>query len=145
MSVLHKIYIKDIMTKNLITIGFNDPFSRVWDKIRTHKIRHIPVVNKSGELRGLISQRDLYRTVSPKKRIEDEGLFYSKERLDEYLIEQVMTAEVCTLTPSHTVGCAMDIIVKKKYGCIPIVDEKGILVGIITPIDILRAIANDYL
>lgn len=144
MTVLNKIYIKDMMIKKPHTIGIDEPFSRVWEIMQAQRIRHLPVIDECRKVRGIISQRDLYRTVSPRKKVEEEGLFYPKEVLDQFVLRNVMITEIYTLTPNDTLGSVIDLILKKKFGCIPIVDEDGTLAGIVTQIDILRAVAQYF-
>lgn len=145
MTTLHKIYIKDVMMTKLITIGIDAPFSQVWDIFSNQHIRHLPVINQDKKLKGLITQRDFYRIVPPRKDIEDSSSFYLKEDLDKFILQKVMIDKVATLAPQDTLGMAINLMVQKKYGCIPIVDEKGILVGILTQTDALKAIANYFL
>ena len=133
------------MTKTPITIGMDEPFSRVWGLIRDHKIRHIPVVDSSKRLRGIITQRDLYRTLSPKKKVEEDGLFYLKEDLDKFILSEIMTEKVVTLSENQTIGFAFNLMVKKKFGCIPVVDKKQVLIGIVTQIDLLRAVSKYFI
>jgi len=145
MTTLHKIYIKDVMVTKLITIGIDAPFSQVWDIFSNQRIRHLPVINQDKRLKGLITQRDFYRIIPPRKDIEDSGSFYLKEDLDKFILQKVMIDNVATLFPQDTLGTAINMMVQKKYGCIPIIDEKGILVGILTQTDALKAIANYFL
>lgn len=133
-----------MMIKKPHTIGIDEPFSRVWEIMQAQRIRHLPVIDECRKVRGIISQRDLYRTVSPRKKVEEEGLFYPKEVLDQFVLRNVMITEIYTLTPNDTLGSVIDLILKKKFGCIPIVDEDGTLAGIVTQIDILRAVAQYF-
>ncbi|MDD3375079.1 MAG: CBS domain-containing protein [Candidatus Omnitrophica bacterium] len=142
---LERILIKNIMVTNVITIGIDEPFSHVWDVLKPSKIRHLPVVDTQGKLKGIITLRDLYRIVSPRKEVEEEGLFYLKEDLEKFILSNVMTENVLTLSADQTLGQALDLMVKKKFGCIPIVDEEGVLIGILTQIDVLRAIAKYFI
>jgi len=139
MLELRKILLKDVMVKNPYTIDINESFSKVWELLTEHGIRHLPVV-ENNRMRGLISSRDLYRIVSP-RRTEDGTCFYGKEVLDRYILKQVMTKDVFTLSPSDTISKAIDVMVNRKYGCVPLVDEHGHLAGIVTPIDILKKLA----
>ncbi|HOD12162.1 MAG TPA: CBS domain-containing protein [Candidatus Omnitrophota bacterium] len=145
MATLHKIVIKDVMVKELITIGLEAPFSQVWEIFSMHRIRHLPVVDQDKKLKGLVTQRDFYRIVPSRCEVEDRGSFYLKETLDKFILQKVMIKDVLTLLPEDTLGKAIDVMVKKKYGCIPIVDQKGILAGILTQTDALRAIAQYFL
>ncbi|MFA6378328.1 MAG: CBS domain-containing protein [Candidatus Omnitrophota bacterium] len=145
MATLHKILIKDIMVTKLITVGLDTPFSQVWEIFSGQRIRHLPVINQDKKLKGLVTQRDFYRIVPPRKDVEDNGSFYLKEDLDKFILQKVMIDKVATLFPQDTLGMAINLMVQKKYGCIPIVDEKGVLVGILTQTDALKAIANYFL
>ena len=145
MVTLRKIYIKDIMATKLITAGLDTPFSRVWEIFSSHRIRHLPVVDSQRKLKGLITQRDFYRIVPPRREVEDDGSFYLKETLDQFILQKVMTQDVVTLHPQDTLGAAIHLMVERKYGCIPVVDEKGVLAGILTQTDVLRAIADYFL
>jgi CBS domain-containing protein len=145
MVILRKINIKDVRVKDPYVINVDAPFSQVWELLRTHSIRHLPVVDSDKKLRGMITQRDLYRTIAPRKKLEEEGLFYEKEDLDRFILRNVMTKKSEVLYEEDTLGKALDIFIKKKFGSIPVVNLEGFLVGIITPIDVLRAISEHYL
>jgi CBS-domain-containing membrane protein len=143
-SVLKKILVKEVMVTKPITIGVEEPFSKVWDMFKFHKIRHLPVIDDERKLQGIVTQRDLYRMISPRRTMED-NLVYDKAELDRFILKHVMTKEVMTLKPDDTLGRLIDMMVRKKFGCIPIVDDKNYLVGIVTQIDILRAIAKYFI
>jgi CBS domain-containing membrane protein len=139
MERISKIPLSRVMAAPPVCIHINDPFSRVEELLRVHRIRHLPVVDENRVLCGLITQTDLYRTVSPFRSIDGE-LFYNKELLDGYLLESAMTKNVTTLTAEDDLASAIGIMVKKRFGCVPIIDVKHRLLGIITQIDILKEI-----
>jgi CBS domain-containing protein len=144
MENLYRIFLSDIMVKNPYTININEPFSEVWEVFNTYNIRHLPVIDDNKVLRGLVTQRDLYRIASPRKTIEGE-LLYDKMDLDQYILERVMIKEVHTLSAHHTLKDAIDLLTTTKYGCIPIVDDNKHLVGIITPLEVLKAVAECFI
>jgi CBS domain-containing protein len=51
--------LEDVMTKNVITIHEDASINEIRQMIRTHKIRHIPVVDQDNTLVGLLSVRAL--------------------------------------------------------------------------------------
>ncbi len=136
--LLNTVKISEIMTRDVISIKETDLFSLVEEKLRTFHIRHLPVVDQNNQLVGIVTQRDLYRIQSP--RVSDDGnWFYNKETLDSYILKQVMTHNPRNLFPDDCVGSAVLLMVKHKYGCIPIVArERKDLCGIITQYDILK-------
>jgi CBS domain-containing protein len=142
--LIKKILLKEVMVNKPFTIKIDEPFSRVWEILKMHGIRHLPVIDDKGVLKGIITQRDLYKYISPRHTMED-NFIYDKNELDKYILDHVMTKEVLTLSPEDTLGTAMDIVIKRKYGCIPITDSNKKLLGIVTHIDILKKIAEYFI
>jgi CBS domain-containing protein len=54
------------MTRDVITVDFNDPLSRVADVCIVHRVRRVPVM-QNGRLVGLIARRDVLRTIADKR------------------------------------------------------------------------------
>lgn len=162
MTLLQKIFIKDVMVKDVVSIRVDEPFSKVAEIFQEHGIRHLPVVDKGKKLLGIITQRDLYKLIPPMKKMgEDflydkehlgdyllkeismgEGLFYDRTTLDRFILKNVMAKEPIALKAENTLGQAIDLMVKYKFGSIPIVDEGNNLVGILTHLDVLKALVK---
>ena len=153
-STFLKTPVKDVMTKPVITIQSSAAFSEVEEKFSANKIRHLPVVDPAGKLFGLVTKRDLFRTLAPRKSpdgnlyyspdtiAESGNAYYSKEALDKFELTAVMVKEVFKLTGDAPLTDALELIVKKKIGCVPIVDAKGSVTGIITRYDLLKLLAD---
>lgn len=135
--------VKEIMTKNVEFLHEEDPFSKVEQKFKTRHIRHLPVIDKKNKLVGIISERDLYRTVAPHKT--EEGYLYDRSQLDQFILKYVMTSNPFCLSPESTVKDALEAMAFQKYGCIPITDEAGLLVGIVTRSDVLAYVAKNLI
>lgn len=139
--LLQKVPVKEIMTSPVFSIHVDAPFSKVEEMFREQGIRHLPVVDERNVLVGLITQRDLYRMVSPRK-LEDGGWYYDKEMLDDIILSRVMIDRPAVIHPEDSVGQALLMMVKGKYGCLPVVNEHQKLCGIITQVDILKTAAE---
>lgn len=127
------------MVKPVISVHVEDAFEKVEAKLRGKTIRHLPVVDDSGAVVGLITQRDLFRTVSPHRN--EEGFVYDPAMLRDFVLRHQMTRDPYTLTPEDPVSKALSAMIQSNYGCIPVTDEKKKLVGILTARDILRWIS----
>ncbi len=136
-----KIPLEKIMVTKPFTIGIDEPFSRVWDIFKLHRIRHLPVLDSKRIIKGIITHNDLYRIISPRKTIEG-NLIYDKAELDRFILKHVMTKNVSVLSPDDTLGKIIELMATKKYGCIPIVDKSKYLIGIITQVDVLKFFAG---
>ena len=90
-----------------------------------HQIRHLVVVSHCGSLCGLISQRDILRSLAQ----NGDGLA---------LIQDTMSKPVAHITPDMPVNEAARLMWDRRIGCLPILNEGGELVGIITRSDVLR-------
>jgi len=142
-KLLTQIPLKNIMVKKVISVSLDEHFSAVPHKMKTHNIRHLPVVDDKYKLVGLISQRDLYKTISPKK-VEDGRWVYDDAELNQFVIGKVMNPKVKALFPWDSVADAISLMVHQKYGCIPVIKKDGTLYGITTQRDILK-LASDLL
>ena len=144
MTVLNKIILKDIMVKDPRYIEINETLSKAWDMFRAFDIRHLPVVDSKKILKGIITERDLFRIASPRKADDGEYVYYNRSELDNYILAQMMTKDVYSLHQDDSLGKAIDLMMSHKYGCIPVVDDKKRLQGIITLIDVLKAVREYF-
>lgn len=129
--------LKEIMTKDPVTLNIDESFCRVAQIFQEKDIRHLPIVNAQGLILGIISQRDLNRIASPKKGPNGEYL-YDPEELTKYVLKQHVIQKVSSLSPEDTLEKAVAIMAEKKLGCMPIVDPSGKVIGIVTVTDLLK-------
>jgi acetoin utilization protein AcuB len=134
--LLQKTLISELMSKSVHVVHESDEFHEVQEKMEFHDIRHLPVVNDAGVLVGIITQRDLYKIHSPRKT--EDGWYYDKDLLDNFILRNLMRKEVFTLTPQHSLEECIKIMAKLKYGCVVVIDQGRKPCGIVTPHDILK-------
>lgn len=135
--------LKEIMTSKVISIRIDAPFSEVPKKFNMFNIRHLPVVDQKNRLVGLMTQRDLYKLHSPRK-LEDGSWYYDEDELNNYILEDVMLRNPLAMDVEDCVGDALLVMVRNKYGCIPIIDKDRVLCGIVTRVDVLKMAARIY-
>jgi CBS domain-containing protein len=125
--------VADIMVKEVATLDIEDELSLANDIMRLGRIRHLPVV--SGEkVMGIISERDLFR--SSLAQALGYGNKDSREVMRTLRIKDVMVKKVVTITPDTELKNAVAIMVERKIGCLPVVQDDKLL-GLITETDIL--------
>ena len=54
--------VRDVMTKDVATLGRNEKLTVADDVMRLGRIRHLPVIDEDGALAGIVSQRDLFHS-----------------------------------------------------------------------------------
>jgi acetoin utilization protein AcuB len=134
---MKNLLLKEIMTKDPVTLNIDESFCRVAEIFQERDIRHLPIVNAQGMILGIISQRDLNRIASPKKGPNGEYL-YDPVELTKYILKQHIIQKVFSLTPEDTLEKALAIMSEKKLGCMPVTDSEGKVVGIVTVTDLLK-------
>ena len=135
-ALLKNVPLSEIMSKNIVTVSLHEPFGNVYDKMSNHRIRHLPVVDEESKVIGIVTQRDLFRAHAPRET--EEGWVYDKSELNLLSLEHFMTHDPVTLTAERKLSDALDIFVRDKFGCIPIVTADKKIAGVISHSDILK-------
>jgi acetoin utilization protein AcuB len=134
-------FINQSMTKNVITITQDAAIYEAQDKMDNNKIRNIPVVTEENRLIGMVTEPDikgaLPSTFFPPNVSDKAG-----EEYPDIKIKDIMATDVVTVLPSYTIQDALLLLQKIKAGILPVVDEGGILRGIVSSRDLLGAFIN---
>jgi CBS domain-containing protein len=128
----------DIMTENPTTVEPTDALSHAVELLHTLNVRHLPVVDERGMLVGMLSDRDLgplMRTLIEGVEIERMVVPVSQRQVADF-----MTGGVVTVTPEADVSEVIDLMLTERIGAVPVVDEADNVCGIISYVDVLRAI-----
>jgi CBS domain-containing membrane protein len=132
----------DVMTSDVTTLKRNEKLTLADDLMQLGRIRHLPVLDDDGkELVGIVSQRDLFRGALA--RALGYGQHASRKILDTLLVKDVMTTDVITTGPQTSLGEAAKVMMERKIGCLPVVQD-GRLVGIITEGDFVALAARKH-
>ena len=118
---------QDVMTPNPATVSPQTSVADVWDLMRQHAVRHMPVVER-GVLVGMVSDRDLA-----------DGL---RRELSTPVVK-VMSSDVVDVDPDAELGEVVDLLVENRIGAVHVVrPETQELVGIVSYIDVLAAVRD---
>jgi CBS domain-containing membrane protein len=118
--------VSELMSSNVITLRENASVGRAHAEMRLGRIRHFPVVNPVGEVVGVVSSGDVAKALA----IDGRGRAVA--------VKDIMTARVETVGEDVPAWQAARILRQKKIGSLPVVNEAGALVGIITDSDFLE-------
>jgi len=123
------------MSKNPITITEDTPINHALKFMRDEKVRRLPVLNKKGELVGIVAEKDLlYASPSPVTSLSIHELHYLVSKIT---VDEVMTRDVITVSEYTPLEEAARIMADNKIGGLPVMRD-GKLVGIITESDLFR-------
>ena len=128
------------MTIDVITVGEDTPMMKASIIMKENNIRSLPILNKKGKLVGIVSDRDL-RDASPSKAtsLDVHELNYL---ISTIKIKDLMTRNVVVVRPDETVEFAAILMLENKISSLPVINDKGSLIGIITQTDIFRVLIN---
>jgi len=128
--------VSEIAHTVLVTVIMDHTIGRARDK----KIRHLLVMDGS-ELVGVITDRDVRSHLSP--RLDTPVENSEDEKTLETKIHQVMTRDLITVSPDMLISEAAALLLKHKIGCLPVIDEDGFIMGIVTDADFLGYLARE--
>ncbi len=143
---------RDIMTETVIACV---PETKLEDAVRTlaeHDISGMPVINATGRVVGIVTEADLLladHLKPPLMKTALFGVYVLRESVMERMaearglrVEDVMTRQVVTCGPDTPVDDVARILHDRKINRVPIVDEAGKLIGILSRADIIEAMAH---
>ena len=133
--------VSTIMTKNLVTVNHKDDLTTAEALFKSHKIRHIPVVNGK-KIIGMLSYTDLLRISYA------DAVYDGEENIDTmvynmFTIEQVMAKSLVRVSSQTTIKEVAEILSEKEFHALPVVDENE-LVGIVTTTDLIDYLLEQY-
>ncbi|MFZ5897642.1 MAG: CBS domain-containing protein [Bacillota bacterium] len=127
----------DFMTRRVVIVGMDATLEHILRVFQNTGFHHIPVVDlQTREFVGIISDRDLYKHLSPFL-----GTISESPRDTMTLTKkayQIMTRRPVTVAPETPVKEAARLLLTKGISCLPVLSADGQLKGIVTWKDILR-------
>ncbi len=124
MSVL---MVRDVMTRNVKTIGMNDSVREAVQKMNKFNIGSVVVVdNERRRSVGILTERDILRMVE----------LYPEPKIFE--VKKIMSTPLVTIDPNTSIEEAARLMTKRGIKRLPVIEDDR-LVGIITSSDIMKA------
>src|SRR6187402_3815484 len=127
--------VRDVMSKDVVTLGRNEKLAVADDVMRLGRIRHLPIIDEDGALAGIVSQRDLFH--SGLLRALGYGTHAKDSVLDGLVLKETMKTEVVTTTPDTELREAAKVMLERKIGCLVVLEGQRIA-GIVTESDFVR-------
>ncbi len=130
--------VRDWMTKDVITVLPNTTLPEAHKIMKEQTIRRLPVVDQRGRLIGIITRGDV-REAQP-SQATTLSIWELNYLLAQLKVGEIMTPNPITIPQNATVGTAARTMLENQISGLPIVDDAGRLVGIITESDIFRMV-----
>lgn len=142
----------DVMTREVATIHPETPLGEVVRMLLDRDFRGLPVVDAAGMLVGIVTNRDLVERGGLTARLELLGVLGGAALERELAVSgarartaaEVMTREVIHVGPHDTLSQAAHLMAERRVKRLPVVDQHGVLMGILSRVDVLRTMGEDY-
>lgn len=126
---------KEIMPHTVFTLPGNVDLLFAWQTLQKHRIRHIPIVDDTKTLQGIISDRDILKAWA---NMASEA----KRTIEALQVKNIMSTRVLTGTLDTNIRDLADAMTVRRIGAIPLLNKHQHVIGIVTRSDILRAIVH---
>lgn len=134
--------VKAYMTGAPVFIEPEAPALAALDLMIDAAIRHLPVVDRSDRLLGVVSFDDLRAALPIPISLEVPLSAETRQRVLDQSVGDVMTYSPVTVASDASLEEAVEKMLEGRFGCLPVLDEDGRLDGILTETDLLHALAT---
>jgi len=149
------ITVKEIMTKEVLTVTRETSIKELSDLFIKHRVNGFPVVDGTGQLTGIVTEKNLIEQsknlhiptvialfdaviyLESGKKFEEEVKRYNATR-----VEDIYTKEVVTISPDTGIHEVASLMAEKSVHSIPVVEGKTIL-GIVGKLDVIKGLARE--
>jgi CBS domain-containing membrane protein len=145
--ILRAVKAKDIMTKKVVAVDSSTPLTEVARLLGVHGISGLPVVGEGGELVGVISEKDFIRHMGVQDKTTFmmvlaeclEGKACSIQPVRGQSAGDIMNSPAITVEEDRSIAEIAAVFKEKNINRVPVLNQKGDLVGIVSRADILQS------
>ncbi|WP_434739947.1 CBS domain-containing protein [Micromonospora sp. SH-82] len=134
----------DVMTGDVVSVAGETPYRQVVDAVLRHGISAVPVVDADRRVLGVVSEADLLHKIEHSGHPQQRRIFVgrrdrdAREKADALLARDLMTAPAVTTHADAPLPAAARTMAREQVKRLPVLDDLGRLVGIVTRSDLLR-------
>jgi CBS-domain-containing membrane protein len=144
------LHVEDVMRTEVVSVRAEAPLREAVELLIGQEFRALPVVDEARRLRGILANADLLARGGLTARLELLSAMPAEPReavlaaLPVVTVAEVMHGDVAVLQPRETLESATRRMSELRLKRLPVVDEEGRLVGILSRADVLRAVAESF-
>ena len=134
----------DVMTRDVATVGEDTPYRQIVDVLIRRGISAVPVVDSFRRVLGVVSEADLLHKIERAGHPDERRVFEgrrrrtAREKADALVAKDLMTAPAVTTQAEAPLPAAARLMDREAVKRLPVLDDLGRLVGIVTRSDLLR-------
>ncbi len=143
--------VSEVMTKKIITLADTMSVAEAWEKMLKHLLKALPVLNKHGDVVGMLTDEDLLERaglqqhLSVAERMDEQTLQteITALRSSPFKVADVMTSPAVTIRGDEPLGVATARMVEHGIKRLPVLDGNGKLIGVLSRVDVLRQVVSE--
>ena len=144
-------HVSEVMTRKVITLTDTMPVSEAWGMMLKHSLKGLPVLNKNGEVVGVLTDEDLLERagleqhLSVAKRLDEQMVQaeFATLRKSPLKVADVMTAPAITVREDEALGIAAARMAEHRIKRLPVLNQSGKLVGVLSRLDVLQQVVSE--
>lgn len=121
----------DVMSVNIVAAKENATAIEIATRIVLGAFNGVPIIDNDGKVIGIVTTIDLLKAIS-----EDKGL-------DNMSAKEIMTSNPAVINQDATIDEIIDILYRKRIDMLPVVEEDGRLIGVVSRQDVLMEKLNE--
>ncbi|MFY3742591.1 HPP family protein [Anaeromyxobacter sp. Red801] len=135
---LHSVAVDAVMTRSPVTLELDATLSDAAEALLEGGFRHLPVVTAEGRLAGMLSERDL------RSRLGTDAASFLDATLEalQEPVSEAMTPDPIYVRAGAPLADVLPIFADEGVGAVPVLDAGDRVVGIVSYVDLLRALAR---
>ncbi len=134
-----RLQVNEVMTRKILGVGLEDSVRKAFSIMSEKRIRHLPVTDNYGSVIGILSDRDLYRAMTPQPvhTFDDEPFNFDSS----LKVKDFMSWPALSVGENESLPQVAERFIREKISAFLVTNPKGLYVGIITTDDLLRVLA----
>jgi CBS domain-containing protein len=141
--------VRDVMTTDVVTVGEAVPYKEIVDTLAQHAVSALPVIGDDGRVVGIVSEADLlhkmeFAGLEPHVHLlERKRRRTARTKAAADVARDLMSSPAVVTGPGDSLSAVAKLMDAERVKRLPVVDEDGRLVGIISRRDLLRVYLRD--
>jgi CBS domain-containing protein len=142
--------IGELMTTDPVAVGPETPLKDVAAILIEHRISGVPVIGERLEVLGVVSEADIIAKevgADPRDRRLISwllgGRYVDRQKVEARTAAEAMESPAITVGVLETVAEAARLMTERGIKRLPVVDDEGTLIGIVTRTDLVRAFTRN--
>lgn len=137
----------DLMSRDVVAVEFSTPLDEAWSLLKAHSIHAIPVLNPARHVIGIVTRSDFlaHVEISDYRNVGDHLRNFLRRNPTSHsnrheVVGQIMSSPVLTAFVATPAVELVPLMADKNLHCVPVVDDKKRLVGMVSQTDLVGAL-----